>query len=109
MHMNELTLCMWYQHHPMGLTHDRSNVIQIRPCQHKFHTMGIMPSTDPTPLMDTVSSMNMNECNIYNILIPSSSSSPISSSSSSMFIYINIIQSPFYHHHIENIHVFFTN
>src|SRR4051812_39765899 len=75
MHMNELTLCMWYQHHPMELTHDRSNIIQIRPCQHRFHTIGIMPFTDPTPLMDIVSSMSMNECNIYNILIPSSSSS----------------------------------
>src|SRR3954467_14197197 len=32
------------------------------------------PSLIQHTLMDTVSSMNMNECNIYNILIPSSSS-----------------------------------
>src|SRR3954470_24499098 len=35
------------------------------------------PSLIQHTLMDTVSSMNMNECNIYNILIPSSSSSSI--------------------------------
>src|SRR3954467_4623023 len=38
-------------------------------------------------LMDTVLSMNMNECNIYNILIPSSS------------LMSNIIKYPFHHHH----------
>src|SRR4051812_7488554 len=48
MHMYELTLCMWYQHRQMGITHDRSNIIQIRPCQHIFLTMGIMPLIDPT-------------------------------------------------------------
>src|SRR3954465_10695357 len=62
------------------------------------------PSLIQHTLMYTVSSMHMNECNIYNILIPSSSSSI--SSSSSMFIYINIIQSQFHNHHIQNIHVF---
>src|SRR3954464_5783937 len=43
-------------------------------------------------LMDIVSSMNMNECNIYNILIPSSS------------LMSNIIKSPFHHHHNHHHH-----
>src|SRR3954463_1754957 len=45
------------------------------------------PSLIQHTLMDTVSSMNMNECNIYNILIPSSS------------LMSNIIKYPFHHHH----------
>src|SRR3954470_12790872 len=104
MHMNGLTLCMWHQHRPMGITHDRSNIIKIRPCQHRSTQWESCPSLIQHTLMDTVSSMNVNECNIYNRLIPSSSLSSISSSSSSMSIYINIIQSQFYYHHIENIH-----
>src|SRR4051812_45990939 len=45
------------------------------------------PSLIQHTLMDIVSSMNMNECNIYNILIPSSS------------LMSNIIKYPFHHHH----------
>src|SRR3954471_19916319 len=64
------------------------------------------PSPIQHTLMDTVSSMNMNECNIYNILIPSSStSSSTSSLSSSMFIYISIIQYNQSSSSLKNIHV----
>src|SRR3954468_972263 len=45
------------------------------------------PSLIQHTLMDTVSSMHMNECNIYNILIPSSS------------LMSNIVKYSFHHHH----------
>src|SRR3954465_9619796 len=50
------------------------------------------PSLIQHTLMDTVSSMNMNECNIYNILIPSSS------------LMSNIIKYPFHHLHHHHHH-----
>src|SRR4051812_26298215 len=50
------------------------------------------PSLIQHTLMDTVSSMHMNECNIYNILIPSSS------------LMSNIVKYSFHHHHHQHHH-----
>src|SRR3954467_13831967 len=50
------------------------------------------PSLIQHTLMDTVSPMHMNECNIYNILIPSSS------------LMSNIIKYSFHHHHQHHHH-----
>src|SRR3954468_23679916 len=100
----KLTLCMWYQHHqwknpPTDLSSSRYGPASTDSTQWES-----CPSLIQHTLMDTVSSMHMNECNIYNILIPSSSlmSNIVKYSfhlhhhqhhhHQSMFIYISIIQ-----------------
>src|SRR4051812_39782342 len=54
------------------------------------------PSLIQHTLMDTVSSMHMNECNIYNILIPSSS------------LMSNIIKYSFHHHHHQSMFIYIS-